>query len=70
MLDFRSPLLPVAGRLECWRDWRRLEVMDGSAESCALECVLSARPRAGHGAMTAGHPTEARESMCHEGLSP
>lgn len=25
-LGFWSPLLPVAGRLECWKDRRRLEV--------------------------------------------
>lgn len=30
--------------------------MDNLARSCALECALWARPRAGPGAMAAGHP--------------
>lgn len=47
----------------------RLKATDGWAESCALECVLHARPRAGHGALTACHPTGAKERVCHEDIT-
>lgn len=66
-LHFWSPLLPVAGRPERCRAWSRLEVTDGWAESCVLERVLCARPRAGPGTLTTCHPIGARESVCHEG---
>lgn len=56
-LDFWLPLLPLFFRET--RVLKRLEEVGWPPESCALECVLCARPEGGHSAVVVPATQEA-----------